>query len=193
MLRRLYDWTMRLSAGPNALFALAVVSFVESSFFPIPPDILMIPMILAAPRRAWLIAAVCTLSSVAGGFLGYAIGHFLFDTVGRPVLEFYGAMGKYEAVKQTFDEWGAWFIIVKGATPIPYKIVTIFSGAVHFDLLQFTLSSIVSRSMRFFLLAALLWRFGEPIRHFIDHHLTAVTTGAAVLVAGGFFLVKYVF
>jgi membrane protein YqaA with SNARE-associated domain len=193
MLRRLYDWTMRLSAGPNALVALAVVSFVESSFFPIPPDILMIPMILAAPRRAWLIASVCTLSSVAGGFLGYAIGHFLFDTVGQPVLEFYGAMDKYAAVKRTFDEWGAWFIIVKGATPIPYKIVTIFSGAVHFDLLQFTLSSIVSRAMRFFLLAALLWKFGEPIRHFIDHHLTAVTTGAAVLVVGGFFLVKYVF
>jgi membrane protein YqaA with SNARE-associated domain len=193
MLRRLYDWTMRLAAGPNALWALAAVSFVESSFFPIPPDILMIPMVLAAPRRAWWIATVCTISSVVGGFLGYAIGYFLFDTVGRPVLEFYGAMDKYAAVKQTFDEWGAWFIIVKGATPIPYKIVTIFSGAVHFDLLQFAGSSVISRAFRFFLLAALLWKFGSPIRHFIDHHLTTVTTVAAVLVVGGFFLVKYVF
>src|SRR4051794_26578469 len=109
MLRRLYDWMMRLAAGPNALLALAIVSFVESSVFPIPPDVLMIPMILAQPRRAWLIAAVCTLASVLGGFLGYAIGYYLFDAIGRPVLEFYGAMDKYEAVKATFDHWGAWF------------------------------------------------------------------------------------
>jgi len=191
MLRRLYDWMMTLAAGPNALWALAAVSFVESSFFPIPPDVLMIPMVLAAPRRAWLIAAVATVSSVIGGFLGYAIGYFLFDAIGRPVLEFYHAMDKYAAVKETFDHWGAWFIIVKGATPIPYKIVTIFSGAVHFDLLQFALSSIVSRSMRFFLVAALLWQFGEPIREFIDRRLTLVTTAFAALVVGGFFVIRY--
>jgi len=191
MLRRLYDWMMTLAAGPNALWALAAVSFIESSFFPIPPDVLMIPMVLAAPRRAWLIAAVATVSSVIGGFLGYAIGYYLFDAIGRPVLEFYHAMDKYAAVKETFDHWGAWFIIVKGATPIPYKIVTIFSGAVQFDLLQFTLSSIVSRAMRFFLLAALLWQFGEPIREFIDRRLTLVTTAFAALVVGGFFAIRY--
>ena len=191
MLRRLYDWMMTLAAGPNALWALAAVSFVESSFFPIPPDVLMIPMVLAAPRRAWLIAAVATVSSVIGGFLGYAIGYFLFDAIGRPVLEFYHAMDKYAAVKETFDHWGAWFIIVKGATPIPYKIVTIFSGAVHFDLLQFAISSLISRSLRFFLVAALLWQFGQPIRTFIEERLTLVTTAFVVALVGGFVALRY--
>lgn len=193
MLQRLYDWMMRLAAGPNALWALAAVSFVEASVFPIPPDVLLIPMVLAAPRRAWMMAAVCTLASVAGGFLGYAVGAFFFDTLGRPILEFYRAMDKYEAVKATFDEWGAWFIVIKGMTPIPYKLVTIFSGAVHFDLLQFTLSSIVSRAVRFFLVAALLWRFGEPIRLFIERRLTAVTTVFVIVLIGGFVVVRYIF
>jgi membrane protein YqaA with SNARE-associated domain len=191
MLRRLYDWMMRLAAGPNAMLALAIVSFVESSFFPIPPDVLMIPMVLAAPRRAWWIATVCTVSSVVGGYLGYAIGYFLFDTVGRPVLEFYGAMDKYAALKATFDQWGAWIIIIKGMTPIPYKLVTIASGVAHFDLMQFTVASLISRSIRFFLLAALLWRFGDPIRDFIERRLTLVTTGFAALLVGGFLVLRY--
>jgi membrane protein YqaA with SNARE-associated domain len=191
MLRRFYDWTMRLAAGPNAIWAMALVSFVESSVFPIPPDVLMIPMVLADRRRAWWIATVCTIASVLGGFLGYAIGYELFDTVGQRILEFYGAMDRYAAVKDTFDRWGAWFIIVKGMTPIPYKIVTIFSGAVHFDLLQFTVSSLISRSIRFFLLAALLWQFGEPIRDFIERRLTFVTTVFAAFLVGGFLIVRY--
>jgi membrane protein YqaA with SNARE-associated domain len=191
MLKRLYDWMMRLAAGPNALVALAVVSFIESSVFPIPPDVLMIPMILTARHRAWRIAAVATVASVLGGFLGYAIGYFAFETIGHRVLEFYGAMDKYEAVKATFDQWGAWFIIIKGMTPIPYKLVTIFSGAVHFDLLQFAVSSLISRSLRFFLVAALLWWMGEPIRAFIEERLTLVTTGFVVVLVGGFFMLRY--
>jgi membrane protein YqaA with SNARE-associated domain len=191
MLRRLYDWMMRLAAGPNAMMAMAIVSFVESSVFPIPPDVLLIPMVLAAPRKAWWIATVCTVSSVVGGLLGYAIGYFLFDAIGRPVLEFYGAMDKYQAVKDTFDHWGAWFIIIKGMTPIPFKIVTIFSGAVKFDLTKFVLSAILSRAIRFFLVAALLWKFGEPIRRFIDERLTLVTTGFAIALVGGFFLLRF--
>jgi membrane protein YqaA with SNARE-associated domain len=191
MLQRLYDWTMRLAATPHALPALAAISFIESSFFPIPPDVLMIPMVLATRRRAWWIAAVCTAASVAGGFLGYAIGYFGFDAIGRPILEFYGAMDKYAAVKETFDHWGAWFIIIKGMTPIPYKLVTIFSGAVHFDLLQFAFSSLISRALRFFLLAALLWRFGEPIRSFIEERLTLVTTAFVAALVGGFVVLRY--
>ena len=191
MLQRIYDWTMRLASGPNAIWALAIISFVESSFFPIPPDVLMIPMVLAARERAWWIATVCTVSSVVGGYVGYAIGYFAFETVGRAVLEFYGAMDKYAAVKATFDEWGAWFIIIKGMTPIPYKLVTIFSGAVQFDLLQFTVSSLISRSLRFFLLAALLWQFGAPIRSFIEERLTLVTTAFVTALVGGFLVLRY--
>jgi membrane protein YqaA with SNARE-associated domain len=190
MLRRLYDWMMRLAAGPNAMMALAIVSFVESSFFPIPPDVLIIPMVLAAPRKAWWIATVSTVSSVLGGFLGYAIGYFLFDSIGRPVLEFYGAMDKYASLKATFDEWGAWIIIIKGITPIPYKLVTIASGVAQFDLAQFAVASVISRAIRFFLLAALLWQFGEPIRRFIEERLTLVTTGFAVVLVGGFFILR---
>jgi membrane protein YqaA with SNARE-associated domain len=193
LLQRLYDWTMRLAARPDAIWWMAFISFVESSFFPIPPDVLMIPMILAARDRAWFIAAVCTVSSVVGGFLGYAIGYFAFETIGEPVLRFYGAIDKYDAVKATFDEWGAWFIIVKGATPIPYKLVTIFAGTVQFDLVQFTFSSFLSRAMRFFLLAGLIWYFGPPIRDFIERRLTLVTTLFVVALVGGFVAIRYLF
>ncbi len=129
MLHRLYDRMMALAAGPRAVAALIVVAFVESSFFPIPPDILLIPMVLAAPRKAWRYAVIATLASVAGGFLGYAIGYFLFATLGRPILEFYGAMARYAALQAAYDHWGVWIIVLKGMTPIPYKIVTIASGA----------------------------------------------------------------
>src|SRR3954469_9523749 len=154
MLQALYERTLRLAAGPNALPALLAVSFVESSFFPIPPDLLLIPMILARPRDAWRLAALCTLRYVAGGSLGYAGAYFRFDAVGRPVLEFYHAMDRYDALKAGFDQWGVWIIIIKGMTPIPYKLITIASGVAHFDLVAFVGASIVSRSLRFFLLAA---------------------------------------
>jgi membrane protein YqaA with SNARE-associated domain len=191
MLKSLYDWLLRLAAGPHAMAALAAVAFVESSFFPLPPDILLIPMALAKPRRAWWIATVCTISSVAGGFLGYAIGYFLFDAIGRPVLEFYGAMGRYEALKQAFDQWGAWIIILKGMTPIPYKLVTIASGVAKFDLLTFAVASLISRSLRFFLLAALLWAFGDRVRDFIEKRLMLVTTVFAASLVGGFLVLRY--
>src|SRR5947209_14879739 len=148
MLDRLYSRTLALAASRHAMWVMAAISFAESSFFPLPPDILLIPMILAQPRRAWLIAGVCTLASVAGGFVGYAIGYFLFDAVGRPVLEFYHAMDKYDALKAGFAQWGAWIIILKGLTPIPFKLVTIASGVAEFNLLTFTIASLVSRSLR---------------------------------------------
>jgi membrane protein YqaA with SNARE-associated domain len=191
MLRRLYARILEIAAGPHALAALLVVSFAESSFFPIPPDILLIPMILARPHQAFRLAALCTLASVAGGLLGYAIGYFLFDAIGRPVLEFYNAMGSYEALKAGFAEWGVWIIIIKGMTPIPYKLITISSGVAQFDLIAFILASIVSRSIRFFLVAALLWYFGDAARQFIERRLTLVTTVFAVALVGGFVALRY--
>jgi membrane protein YqaA with SNARE-associated domain len=191
MLQRLYARTLEIAAGPHALWALLVVSFAESSFFPIPPDILLIPMILARPHQAFRLAALCTLASVAGGLVGYAIGYFLFDAIGRPVLEFYHAMGSYEALKAGFAEWGVWIIIIKGMTPIPYKLITIASGVAEFDLLAFIGASIVSRSLRFFLLAALLWYFGDAARQFIERRLTLVTTVFAVALVGGFVVLRY--
>src|SRR5579872_1100521 len=171
MLQRLYARTLDIAAGPNAIWALIAVSFVESSFFPIPPDILLIPMILARPREAFRLAALCTLASVAGGMLGYAIGYFLFDAIGRPILEYNHATASYEALKAGFDRWGVWIIIIKGMTPIPYKLITIASGVAHFDLLSFIGASIISRSLRFFLLAVLLWWFGDAAREFIERRL----------------------
>ncbi|HEU0071782.1 MAG TPA: YqaA family protein [Alphaproteobacteria bacterium] len=191
MLRRLYDWTMSLASGRHSERALAGVSFVESSFFPIPPDILLIPMIIAQPQKAWRLATIATISSVVGGFLGYAIGYFLFEAVGQPILQFYGIVDKYDELKHLFDTWGAWIIIVKGMTPIPYKFLTITAGALHFDLLVFTIASVISRGLRFFLVAALLWKFGEPIRDFIEKRLTLVLTLGLVILIGGFVVIKY--
>ncbi len=191
VLDRLYARTLALAASRYATAALALVAFAESSFFPLPPDLLLIPMILARPRRAFLLAGLCTVMSVLGGFLGYAIGYLLFDSIGRPILEFYHAMGRYDALKAAFAQWGVWIIIVKGLTPIPYKLVTIASGVVQFPLVPFALASLVSRSLRFFLLAALLWRFGEPVREFIERRLMLVTSLFAAALVGGFLALRY--
>src|SRR5436190_6460960 len=191
MLQRLYARILEIAAGPHALTALLAVSFAESSFFPIPPDILLIPMILARPHQAFRLAALCSLASVVGGLVGYAIGYFLFDAIGRPVLEFYHAMASYEALKAGFAEWGVWIIIIKGMTPIPYKLITIASGVAQFDLAAFIGASIVSRSIRFFLVAALLWYFGDAARQFIERRLTLVTTVFAVALVGGFVALRY--
>jgi len=188
---RLYSRTLAIAAHRHAMAAMALISFAESSFLPLPPDFLLVPMTLARPRQAWLIAAVCTITSVVGGYVGYAIGFFLFDAIGRPLLEFYHAMDKYEAFKSAFAEWGAWIIVIKGLTPIPFKLVTIASGAARFDLVAFTLASLVSRSLRFFLIAALLWRFGDPIRDFIERRLMLVTSLAAAALVGGFVVLRY--
>jgi membrane protein YqaA with SNARE-associated domain len=190
-MRRLYDWIMRLAVSDRAVPALIGVAFVESSFFPLPPDLLLIPMILAAPRKALRYAFLATVASVAGGFLGYAIGYFAFAALGRPILEFYHVMDKYDALKAQFDQWGAWIIVIKGMTPIPYKLVTITSGALQFDLATFAVASLVSRALRFFLVAVLLYFFGEPIRVFIERRLLLVTSAFATLLVGGFVVLRY--
>jgi membrane protein YqaA with SNARE-associated domain len=191
MVERFYARIVTMAAGRNAVTAMALISFAESSFLPLPPDFLLIPMILAQPRRAWWLATVCTATSVVGGFVGYAIGYFLFDAVGRPLFELYNAMDKYELLKQGFAEWGVWIILIKGLTPIPFKLVTIASGVAKFDLVAFTLASLASRALRFYLLAALLWRFGDPIRVFIERRLMLVTGAIAAALLGGVLVLRY--
>jgi membrane protein YqaA with SNARE-associated domain len=191
MISSLYQRTLALAGSRHAVLALAVVSFIESSVFPIPPDVLLVPMIIATPSRAFRLALVCTLASVAGGFLGYAIGYYAFETLGEPVLRFYHMMDRYDEMKASFAEWGAWIIVLKGMTPIPYKLITIASGAFKFNLLIFAAASVISRSLRFFLVAALLWRFGAPIRDFIEKRLALVTSAFVVALVGGFLLVRY--
>lgn len=192
MIRGLYDWTIGLAGHRHALWALALVSFLESSVFPIPPDILMIPMIIAAPSRAFLIASVCLVSSVLGGLLGYYIGFGLFETVGRPVLEFYGKDAYFEDFATRYNEWGAWAVLVAGVTPFPYKVITIMSGVTQLNLGVFMVSSVIARGLRFFIVAALLWKFGAPIRDFIERRLGLMFTLFVVLLAGGFYVVKYI-
>lgn len=193
MFQRLYDRTMSLANHRHALRVLALVSFAESSFFPIPPDAMLIPMVLAHRDRAWTIAAVATAASVVGGLAGYAIGYFLYEALGRPLLAFYGHQDAFDQFVDAYNRWGLWIILIKGLTPIPYKLVTIASGVAHFNLPVFILASIATRGARFFLVAALLKRYGPPIRTFVERNLTAVATTFLLLVAGGILAVRYLF
>ncbi|MCH2095773.1 MAG: DedA family protein [Rhodobacteraceae bacterium] len=191
MLKSLYDWTMSLADHPKALWVLAIVAFVESSVFPIPPDVLMIPMILARPTRAWLIALVAMISSVLGGLAGYGIGHFFYEGVGQPIL---AALGKAEAMSAfntRFNDFGFWAVLTAGITPFPYKVITIMSGWTAMPLGTFLATSILARGLRFFIVAALLRAFGEPVRVFIERRLGLVFTAFVVLLIGGFVLVRY--
>ena len=191
MLRRLYEWTLGLAQSPYALWALAAVAFVESSFFPIPPDVLMIPMIIATPRRAFLIAGVATVASVLGGLFGYFIGAVLFEQVAQPILDFYGKGEYFTEFAVRYNEYGAWAVLVAGVTPFPFKVITIASGATGLSLPVFIVASIVARALRFFLVATLLWKFGEPIRDFIEKRLGLMFVLFCVILAGGFYAVRY--
>lgn len=191
MLRRLYDWTMNLARHRNATGALAAVSFAESSFFPIPPDILLIPMVLAERAKAWLYAAVCTATSVVGGLFGYAIGYFLMDLVGWRIINFYGYAEEFERFASLYNEYGAWIVFIAGTTPIPYKVITIASGATAMNLAVFVVASIVGRALRFFAVAALLYVFGPPIKAFIERYLGWVFTAFVILLVGGFAIIGY--
>jgi len=190
MLRRLYDRVLALAASARAPWWLAAIAFAESSFFPVPPDALLIPMVIARPDRAWRLAAICTASSVCGGALGYLIGYSLFDQLAAPLLRFYGYDAAFARFQQMYQQYGLWVILIKGLTPIPYKLVTIASGAARFDFVLFMGASLVTRGVRFFLLAAILRRFGEPVRFFIERRLTLVTSVAAFAVLGGFLLLR---
>lgn len=190
MIRRLYDWTLRMADGRHALWALAFVSFIESSVFPIPPDVLMIPMILARPGRAWLIATVALVASVLGGLLGYAIGAFAFEQIGRPILESLGKADAMADFNQRFNNVGFWAVLMAGVTPFPFKVITIMSGWTSMSLVTFLVTSVIARGLRFFVVAWLLWKFGAPIRTFIERRLGLLFTLFIILLIGGFLLVR---
>jgi len=191
LLKTLFNWTLDLANHRYALWALATVSFIESSIFPIPPDILLIPMVLAAPTRAWKIALICTIASVLGGILGYGIGMFLFEEVGRPLLDLYGHSPKFLEFQKIYNNWGALAVFIAGVTPFPYKVVTILSGATALDLTVFSVASLIARGLRFFLIAALLWKFGTEIRAFIEARLGLIFTIFSIALVGGFVTIKY--
>lgn len=193
MLRKLYDWTMSLAATRHAEKALGAVSFIESSFFPIPPDVLLIPMVLSE-RAKWLrYALICTVASILGALLGYAIGAFLYETIGQPILAFYGKENAFEQVAEWYNKWGGWGVLFAAVTPFPYKVLTIFSGATGLNLVTFIAVSVVGRGLRFFLVSWLLFHFGPPIRTFIEKNLGLLFTVFMVLLVGGFAAIRYVF
>jgi membrane protein YqaA with SNARE-associated domain len=185
MLRRIYDWCVAAADKPYALWILAAVSFAESSFFPVPPDIMLVPMSLAKPKRAWIYAGLCTIASVTGGLLGYAIGALLYDSVGHWLINLYGYGDKVEAFREFYARWGSLAILIKGLTPIPYKLVTITSGFAGYNIWLFTLLSLITRGARFFIEAVVLNRFGDPIRAEIEKRLGLWVTLFAVVLIGG--------
>lgn len=191
MLRRLYDFTMSLAAKPRAKWFLGGISFIESSVFPIPPDVLLIPMVLANRAQAWRFAFICSIFSVLGGLFGYVIGAVFFDWIGAPIIEFYGYADKFDRFKDAYNVWGGWIVAFFGLTPFPYKVITLASGVTHLNLAVFIVASVLSRSLRFFLVAGLLWKFGEPIRDFIEKYLGLLTIIFFVLLIGSFLALKY--
>jgi membrane protein YqaA with SNARE-associated domain len=192
VLRRFYDWVIGLAGHRHAVPALAVISFAESSFFPIPPDVMLIPMIVANRARAWLIATVCTISSVVGGIVGYAIGFFLWNSIGRRVVDFYGYSHQFETFQGWYNDYGLLIVFIAGITPLPYKVFTIASGVTGLPLATFVAGSVVSRGIRFFAEAALLWWIGEPIRAFVEKNLQWVTVAFVVFLVGGFAVLKLI-
>lgn len=192
-MRRLYDWMMEAAGHRRAPQALFWVSFIESSIFPIPPDVMLIPMVLRQRLKAWYYATLCTAASVLGGIAGYAIGYYLLEYIGQPVIKLYGLEGKWAQMAEWFKEWGVWVLLIKGPTPFPYKVLTIFAGAMHMNIWAFIGASIISRAMRFYLVAGLLYWYGEPIREFIERRLNLIVTVCVIVLVGGFVAIRYLF
>lgn len=190
MIRGLYDWTLSLAGRKNAMTLLAIVAFVESSVFPIPPDVLILPMILAAREKAWKIAAVATVASVLGGLAGYGIGLFLYESVGQPLVSFYGYTEDFSQFQSLYQEWGAWIVFGAGLTPFPFKVITVASGAMALNPIVFILAALLARGLRFYLEAALLWKYGPSIKAFVEKRLGLVTLIAFFLLIGGFAAIR---
>ena len=190
-MRKLYDWAMRVVAGPKAIITLCVISFVESSFFPLPPDILLIPLVLKQRTKAFRIAAYCMIFSVLGGAFGYAIGHFLYDVIGVPILNFYNYKQAFEGFCQNYNQYGAWIVFGAGITPFPYKIITIASGVTGLNFFIFMVASLLARGLRFFIISALLWKWGKSMQTFIEKNLGWLSVVFFILLVGGFYLIKY--
>lgn len=191
LVKATYDYMLNLASRRNAMYFLFAVAFIERSFFPIPPDVMLIPMVLAAPAKAWRIAGIATAASVLGGAFGYAIGVFFFDLIARPILTFYGYMHQFDVFKDYYHEWGAWIVFGAGITPFPYKVITIASGVVHLDFAVFMLASVVARGMRFYLVAWLLKKYGEPMKDYIEKNLGMLSVLFLLLLLGGFACIKF--
>lgn len=191
LVKATYDYMLNLASRRNAMYFLFAVAFIESSFFPIPPDVMLIPMVLAAPAKAWRIAGIATAASVLGGAFGYAIGVFFFDLIAWPILTFYGYMHQFDVFKDYYHEWGAWIVFGAGITPFPYKVITIASGVVHLDFAVFMLASVVARGMRFYLVAWLLKKYGEPMKDYIEKNLGMLSVLFLLLLLGGFACIKF--
>ena len=192
MFRKLYDWTLRLAGHRHAIRYMAGISFAESSFFPIPPDVMVVPMVLARREQAYLIATVCTVGSVLGGMFGYAIGMFLYDSVGRWLIRIYGMGEGIEEFRETYRQWGVAIVLIKGFTPIPFKLITIASGIAGFSFPKFVAAAVVTRGARFFLIAWLLRRYGAPMQEFIERRINLVGIVFLVALVGGFAVVAMI-
>lgn len=190
-LRKIYDLVLKWSASKNAVYYLFAVAFIESSFFPIPPDIMLIPMILAAKDKAWRYAGIATIASVLGGYFGYAIGMFFFEIIAKPLIEFYHLMPQFEEFKSYYSQYGSWIVFGAGITPFPYKIITIASGAVSLNLTVFTIASVLARGLRFYIIAALLYKFGTPMKSFIEKNLGLLSILFFIALIAGFYAVKF--
>lgn len=190
-LHALYNFVLSLSARPNAMFWLFIVAFAESSFFPIPPDIMIIPMVLALPNKAWKIAGVAMLASVVGGYFGYAIGMFGYEVLARPLIEFYGYTKAFDEFSAYYHHWGAWIVFAAGLTPFPYKVITITSGVLSLNIWIFGIASVLARGIRFFLIAFLLKKYGDPMKIFIEKNLGLLTVLFLILLFAGFYTLKY--
>lgn len=193
IVRRLYDWVLHWAETPYGTVALFALAFAESSFFPVPPDVLLIALAISIPTKAFRYALICTLGSLLGGVLGYGLGYFAYDTVGRPIVEFYRGQALMADIKAKYDLYGFWGVLVAAVTPIPYKIFTISSGVFKFDFQQFFVASVLGRSLRFFVVAGLIWKFGPSIRDFIDRYFNKLSVAFVGLLIAGFVAVKYLF
>jgi membrane protein YqaA with SNARE-associated domain len=192
LIKKLYDWVLHWAETPYAVPALFLLAFAESSFFPVPPDVLLIALAISIPKKAFKFALICMLGSVIGGVLGYGIGLYGYETIGKPIVDFYHGQEIMELIKIKYDQHGFLGILIAAITPIPYKVFTIASGVFRFDFWLFTLASIIGRSTRFFIVAALIWKFGSPIRNFIEKYFNLLSIIFILLLIGGFLLIKYV-
>ena len=190
-LKRLYDYCMEWIAGPYGTWTLFIIAFVESSFFPIPPDVFLIAMCIAAPTRAFKYAAICAAGSVLGGMLGYGLGFWFMESLGQQIISWYGLEHKYLSVQDLYQKYDAWAVGAAGFTPLPYKLFTITAGAFEINFITFVVASLISRSARFFLVAAFIWKFGAPVKGFIDRYFNIISIVFMILLIGGFVLVKY--
>jgi membrane protein YqaA with SNARE-associated domain len=191
MFKKLYDWTISLAESKHSTLALAAIAFAESSFFPLPPDLILLPMSLAQPKKAWFYAGICTIASVAGGILGYMIGALLYDTLGHWIIQLYGYGPRIETLRAFYAKWGWAFILVKGMTPIPFKLVTIVSGLLGYNFLAFVVLAAITRGARFFLLAAAMNQFGDFFRVKLEQYFPVFIVGLLVIVVGGFWMAAH--